>query len=478
MPCPLRERALASPRQCLVQLAGQHYAGVITSQVSAALLDTWVEQYRHALRDQGVKKDDRLMVLTTCSLDTIILMVACLRSQIIFCPLNPLFPEKRIVEYGRNIGASWLVSGGEQVDKAVGCMIVVSRPAKAVEARIPEKKLTIDAETVMDLVATSGTTGVPKAVAHSYYNHFYSAVGSQQVIPLTGNDSWLLSLPLFHVGGLAIVFRSLLAGACMWLYQKTVPLSHFLKKASITHLSLVNTQLYRLLEIESADLFGLGVRYILLGGGVASPGLVKKAQSQGVRVLTTYGMTEMSSQVCTGEPVFNKTTVSSGSVLSYRELRLAADGEILVKGKPLALGYYKEGSLIPFVDNEGWYHTGDRGEWFAGQLLVKGRMDNMMISGGENIHPEEIEQALMGLPEIIQAVVVAVGNKEFGQRPIAYVQTTSGLLDELFTKHQLEGKIAKFKIPDRVLLFPESDVYSGIKVNRRLFQQLADKQFS
>ena len=208
------------------------------------------------------------------------------------------------------------------------------------------------------------------------------------------------------------------------------------------------------------------------------PELVAKAQKQGVTVLTTYGMTEMSSQVCTGVPFFDSTGVTSGSLLKYRLLTVADNGEIMVKGHTLAMGYYYRGHLTPLVDSLGWFHTGDRGEWYGDQIVIKGRADNMMISGGENIYPEEIEQVLMGLPEVIQAVVVAINSKEFGQRPVAYVQTESGELDELFTKQQLEGRIARFKIPDKISLFPASDVYSGIKVNRQLFQRLADQQNS
>ena len=140
----------------------------------------------------------------------------------------------------------------------------------------------------------------------------------------------------------------------MILYEKCHGLLHHLHCSRVTHLSLVNTQLYRLLEQDKARLGALGIRYILLGGGIASAALVKLAQAQGVRVLTTYGMTEMSSQVCTGVPVFAGATVSSGAVLPYRQVRLAEDGEILVKGKTLALGYYRQGA---FSTPENWYWT-------------------------------------------------------------------------------------------------------------------------
>lgn len=464
MPCPLRQQALTAPEQPLLDDPDS------PQPISAALVDTWVEQYRQALASQGLSRPDRLAVVTHCPLDTVLLLLACLRSGIVFCPINPAFPLSRVQAYSAACDVQWIYPD-------VPALTGVRLPPRAAVPALLREPLWLDATAIMDLVATSGTTGVPKAVAHHYLNHFYSAQGAAQVMPLTPADCWLLSLPLFHVGGLAIVLRCLLAGARIRLYRRPARLSEALNSSDVSHLSLVNTQLYRLLKLESVDLGQLGVRCIILGGGAASPALVEQARAQGVRVLTTYGMTEMSSQVCTGEPVLHGATVSSGQLLAGRELRLAADGEILVRGKPLAPGYWRQGQLQPLVSQDGWYSTGDRGEWYQGQLLVRGRIDHMMISGGENIYPEEIEQALISLPEIVQAVVVAVSSGEFGQRPVAYVQTESGRLDELFTKRQLAGKMAKFKIPDRILLFPDGDTYSGIKVNRRLFQQLANRQF-
>ena len=333
------------------------------------------------------------------------------------------------------------------------------------------KPIKIDDETVYDLIATSGTTGIPKAVAHSYKNHYFSALGSMHRLPLTYGDTWLLSLPLFHVGGLAIVMRCLLAGATMVLFERKLPLDDMLGRQRLTHLSLVNTQLFRLMQ-SGLSLYDLGVRYILLGGGVASPRLVEEVKAQGVTVLTTYGMTEMTSQVCTGEPQFTGSGITSGAVLPWREVRLAGDGEIQVRGETLAKGYFQQGEVTPLPGTRGWFCTGDKGHWYGDQLQVCGRTDNMLISGGENIHPEEIEQALLSFPDIVQAVVVAMTDPEYGKRPVAYVQTVDGTLDEPFTKERLAGKIAKFKIPVHIRLFPEQIAESGIKINRRFFQAL------
>lgn len=454
--CPLRYRAIYQPDQVALLLDQQ--------PVSFAVLDAWVSQCQDYYLGRGLEDGDHLAVVTTDPLHTFIMGFACLRSGWVFCPINPAFPESKIKSYCDRINARLLVS-----DSGVNIDIVQCSFNQL------QKQISLDSGRIMNLVATSGTTGTPKAVAHRYTNHYVNAKGSLNSLPLKPGDSWLLSLPLFHVGGFAIIVRCLLSGATMVCYRHKRSLRQLLQQYSVTHLSLVNTQLFRLLE-QGCNLYELGIRHILLGGGIASPLLVNKARQQGVNLLTTYGLTEMASQVCTGEPVFTSEGVTSGQVLPGRELTLSKNNEILVQGETLAAGYYDHGRLINLRDEQGWYHTGDIGHWVNDQIHICGRMDNMLISGGENIHPEEIEQALLSLEIIVQAVVVAVKHSEFDQRPVAYVQTADNTLNESDIKKRLADRVPGFMIPDRIWLFPEEDMSNGIKPDRRAFQQLAVKR--
>ena len=465
MICPLRSCALDNPNHTLLE-----YESLLCSAVT---LDTWVCQYQVAMSYQGVFLGDKLAVLTVDPLETIILCIACLRSGVIFCPINPDLPECRVRDYCRIIQATWMCQFATSKIYEWELFSHFILPKKNYVATIPNDVVYIDPKIIINLIATSGTSGEPKAVAHNFFNHYYSAIGAQEVLPLTSEDTWLLSLPLYHVGGLAIIFRCLLAGARMIVYVKNKGMIHHLYSKSVSHLSLVNAQLYRLLNHSYANLSQLGVRYILLGGGAITAHLVKAAQQQGVVVFTTYGMSEMSSQVCTGVPIFKGMCVSSGCLLNNRQLMLSEHGEILLRGKPLSLGYYRHGGLQTLTDQQGWYHTGDLGEWYQGQIFIRGRADNMIVSGGENIHPEEIEQALMQLSGIMQAVVVGVYSREFGQRPIAYVQTENGTLNKFFIKRQLGYSMICWKIPDDIMLLPDKYLYSGIKLCRRFIKKLA-----
>lgn len=458
--CPVRHRAINQSTCTAIQLE--------EGSVTFRLLDEWVDDCCRVYRDKGMRPGNRLLFVTSKPLDTVIVALACLRSQWVFCSVNPAFPEEQKSAYRERIGATLVADSAGVSFHGRLCRTEV-RP----RAESGLQSLEISPEAIYDLIATSGTTGIPKAVAHSYKNHYFSALGSMHTLPLTYGDTWLLSLPLFHVGGLAIVLRCLLAGATMVLFERKLPLDEMLARKRLTHLSLVNTQLFRLIQ-SGLSLYDVGVRYILLGGGVVSPRLVEEVEAQGVTVLTTYGMTEMASQICTGEPLFTDSGVTSGAVLPWREVRLSQEGEVQVRGETLAKGYFQNGQVTPLSDARGWFYTGDKGRWFGEQLQICGRMDNMLISGGENIHPEEIEQALLTFPEIVQAVVVSMTDPEYGKRPVAYVQTVDGTLNESFTKERLAGKIAKFKVPVHIRLFPEQIAESGIKINRRFFQALLE----
>lgn len=452
--CPLRQWAMTTPNAPVITLP--------QGEISFEALDQLVERAAGQFRADGFERGDRLGFVTQHPLATVVYLWACLRTGVVFCPINPAFPESQRQAYAQRIGAKAVLE------------LFECEPLMTLELR-QMLSIQIDSEALWDLVATSGTSGVPKAVAHCFRNHFYNAEGSLSTLPLMAGDRWLMSLPLFHVGGLAVVIRCVLAGATAVMFEQKLALDVMLQQQSVSHLSLVNTQLFRLLE-SGESLQAAGVRYILLGGGVASPTLVQRAQAQDITVLTTYGMTEMASQICTGVPQFVAGGVSSGAVLPYRELRIQADGAIQVRGETLALGYYDRGELIKLAGEDGWFTTGDRGAWHNDQLLVLGRRDNMLISGGENIHPEEIEQALLMLPEVVQAVVVPVEDAQFGQRPVAYVQTVDGQLDEAAMRQQLSVTLARFKLPVYIRRLPSDGGRVGIKLDRRYFQALANAQ--
>lgn len=286
---------------------------------------------------------------------------------------------------------------------------------------------------------TSGSTGHPKIAALSLGNLISSAVGSYKMIPLQPEDRWALTLPLYHVGGLGILFRSYLA-------KSFVLLSSNWKLA--THLSLVPTQLYRLLKTPEEMPH---LKTILLGGAPL-PDLETPWN-----VLPSYGMTEMSSQIVTAHQIH-----------PYAEVKIAADQEIWVRGPILFQGYYKKGGLKLPLKN-GWFQTKDLGRWDNGLFKVLGRKDNLFISGGENIQPEEIEEVIRKVCGLSDVVIVPIPDEEFGARPAVFLKNRVPLheLQEVLKNH-----LPKYKIPIKSFEFPET----GLKPNRKALAEIAIQQ--
>lgn len=338
-------------------------------------------------------------------------------------------------------------------------------------------------EQPVSLIRTSGSSAYPKLAQHTWANHVFSARGSQHYLPLTPQDSWLLSLPLFHVGGLAIVVRSWLAGATIQVPDPDQSLAEAILCFRPSHLSLVPTQLQRLLRFEETRQALQGCRAILLGGAPASATLLKDAQAADLPIHTSYGSTEMSSQITTTPPGFWQRTpveadrLLSGMPLPYREVRIV-QGQVQVRGKTLFQGYRYQGQLTLPLNEEGWLNTGDLGVWHEEHLQITGRQDYQFISGGENIQPEEVERHLLGCPGILDAMVVPVEDAEFGQRPVAFLKVQdkailSGDVVSFLAEVTafLRQHLPKFKVPMAFYPWPEHLQGHRLKPGRKDFQQ-------
>jgi len=358
---------------------------------------------------------------------------------------------------------------------------------------IPLPQVKFDLNQDASIIFTSGSTAEPKAVLHTLGNHYYNALGSNQNIRLGPGDRWLLSLPLYHVGGLGIVFRTFLSGAALVIPDPVMSLEKSIRDQKISHLSLVATQLHRLLQDEAHIPYLQKLKTILLGGGPIPHSLLKKCSRLKIPAFVSYGSTEMASQITTTTKKDGlKKWKTAGKVLSHRYIKISPQGEILVKGKTLCKGYIHSGKLKKVTDKIGWFHSGDLGQLDKdGYLTVLGRKDNMFISGGENIQPEEIEEQIRNIAGVEEVVVVPVTDPEFGQRPVAFikmqednkyktkdkrkkkkykVQNTKYRLQEM--KVYLKRVLPGFKVPDYFLPWPD-EAGKGLKISRTEFRKWA-----
>jgi o-succinylbenzoate---CoA ligase len=466
----LRAAAIASPDAPVIFGTD----GVLTYRD----LDLRVMIAAEGIEELGFKAGTRVALHLPEDERYLVLLLALIRAGCIACPLSTRLPARGVVPLLQEIACQALISSDEEILEAMDIGVQKLRPEELLTHEPASRDRAQDSEPlhlVLDrpatIVFTSGSAGAPKAALHAFSNHYYSALGSNANIALAPGDRWLHSLPLYHVGGLSILFRCLLAGATVALPEPGVALGKAITDSGVTHVSLVSTQLLRLLREEDFDPERL--KAILLGGGPIPAPLVDEAITRGLPIRTSYGLTEMASQVTATPPSASRDELhTSGRLLPHREISISDDGEILVKGKTLFSGYVTLDIVDRSLDAGGWFRTGDLGELDAdGYLHVRGRKDNLFISGGENIQPEEIEEALCHLEGVEEAVVVPVPDTEFGFRPVAFVRTVEGAVMPGDLVRALELHLPRFKIPVAFHSWPEE--VRGMKVDRAFFRERA-----
>ena len=432
-----------------------------------------------SLYRKGLRSGSTVAMLSPNTPESVLMVMALQRTGLVCAPLNHRFPSESLHASLSALQPDLLLASDPSLIPRSCQVATASLPEMAAPVSGSEPVRFTPSENSMDrpltIMHTSASSGTPKAALHSFANHWYNALGAAGNMPLQAGDCWLLSLPLFHVGGYAVLFRSLVSGSTVAVPELHETVEKSLERFPVTHLSLVPTQLYRLLRNPAALPKLRKLKALLLGGSAVPGTLLEKCIREGIPAYLSYGTTEMCSQIATtSEPVCS-TLNNSGSLLPFRELRIADDGEILVKGACLFQGYLREGKLFLPLDKEGWFHTGDTGNLDNSSTLhVTGRKDNMFISGGENLHPEEIEQVLAEIEGIEQAVVVPVADHEYGCKPAAFLKTAvPGIPDDSSISDAVTKKIGKLKTPLRYIRVCQWATLPGSqKIDRKWYKQL------
>ncbi len=399
------------------------------AEVSYAELEaesTWVAR---RLAAQGVRRGSTVALTMRPSREQVVLAHALMKVGAVLLPLSPRLNEAERAEA--------IATEGPTID--------LGDPGELTQTEADLPLLgEHDMDDIVCRVLTSGSTGAPHPVGLTYGNFLWSAVGSAFNIGVQPDDRWLCCLPLSHVSGLSIAMRSVIYGTTMVLHDgfDTDRVAAALEEGDITVVSLVTTMLTRLLE-AGADLSG--PRAILVGGGPVPEEPLEEAIGRGATVVQTYGLTETCSQVTTLAPAEARRKLgSAGRPLLTTHLRIQ-DGEILVQGPTVAPGC---------ADADGWLHTGDLGRIDEeGFLYVEDRIDDMIVSGGENVVPAEVEKVLLRHPAVADAAVIGREDPEWQQAVTAVVVLQSGseaTPDEL-RRHCAEA-LASFKVPKRVEL--------------------------
>ncbi|POT59788.1 o-succinylbenzoate--CoA ligase [Citrobacter amalonaticus] len=397
---------------------------------------------------QGVTEGSGVMLRAWNQPDTLLAWLALLQCGARILPVNPQLPQALLDVLLPDLTLRFaLVLEGENTFLALR-PLQMQESADGYAASWQPARLS-------SMTLTSGSTGLPKAAVHTCQAHLASAQGVLSLIPFGAEDDWLLSLPLFHVSGQGIMWRWLFAGARMTVREKQ-PLEQMLE--GCTHASLVPTQLWRLLVNHAS----VALKAVLLGGAAIPVDLTVQARAQGIRCWCGYGLTEFASTVCAKEA---DGLGDVGSALPGREVRIVND-EVWIRAASMAKGYWRNGRLIPLLNDQGWFASRDRGVLAEGKLTIVGRLDNLFFSGGEGIQPEEVERVIAGHPQVLQVFVVPVADREFGQRPVAVVEYTADAGD-VDISEWVQGKLARFQQPIQWFRLPAELKNGGIKISRQ-----------
>ena len=298
---------------------------------------------------------------------------------------------------------------------------------------------------------TSGTSGTPKGALLSRRAFVAAAAASASRLGWCEDDRWLLAMPLAHVGGLSVLVRCLVARRAIVLGpQGSFDAAAFVDVVTrhrVTLASLVPTQLAQLVHAEARCPRSL--RAVLLGGAACPAGVLERAVALGYPIHTTYGLTEMCAQVATSRTPVRSSDEGVGEPLDSVEVKLEG-GRILVRS-PARMDGWLDASLPDPFDAEGFYDTGDLGELDAdGRLHVHVRRDDLIVSGGENVYPAEVERALLAIEGVEAVCVVGLPDETWGQR-VAAAYVSAEPLDERALTEALRRVLASFKIPRRLL---------------------------
>lgn len=456
--------------------------GLRFSHTSYKVAQTCAAILRHTALEPG----DRVGILMEGPAPFILTLFALMRMRVVSVPLNTRLTASELAWQIQNVDCRLVICEAETIALAGEAGVnVMEMPNIDLEEPAAEYGdfgwMNLDDD--FAIIHTSGASGRPKAAILTYGNVYQSAVFSALKLDVIKQEQWLCVLPLYHVGGLSIVFRSLNYGTAIEL---TPPgpfdareVNRILSEHPITLVSLVPTMLGRLLDARKRS-WNPRLRLILLGGEAPSPELIARCAAENLPIATTYGLTETASQVATALPdlVYRKPG-TVGKPLMTTLVRIineggedaapGAPGEVLVKGETVMRGYYNDPAATALALRDGWLHTGDIGYLDDdGDLFILQRREDLIVSGGENIYPAEVEAVLRAHPAVAEAAVLGLADADWGQAVAAVVELRVGQSASTadiiaFARQRLAG----YKIPRRIAFLPTLPRTASGKIQRR-----------
>jgi fatty-acyl-CoA synthase len=422
------------------------------------------------LQADGVQRSAIVAWLGHNSWDMLATLVACERLGAVLLPLNWRLAPAELARIVTHAGAGHLL-GTPEVESLAGQVLARATLSPGAAEGVQDGDLL--------LVYTSGTTGQPRGALHTRAGMQANAVAAIAAQGLDARSRVLTVLPLFHVGGLCIqTLPALAVGARVSLLPRFEPDAWFdaVQAWRPTTTLLVPAVMRALIEHPrwaAADLSSLA--FVNSGSQIVPRALIEAFHARGVPVAQVYGATETGpvSIVLRPDEALARPGLAGRPAVGV-QVRLGDDGEVLLKGANLMRGYHRSSDAA--FDAAGWFHTGDLAVQHAdGMFEVVGRSKELIISGGENIHPAEVENLLVGWPGLADCAVVGLPDARWGEVPVLAVVPERGRgVDAEALLQALAGRLARFKLPRRVVVLDALPRTALGKVQRaELAQRLA-----
>lgn len=467
----------------------------------------------------GVRPGDHVAVWSDLSPAAIVLFYAIQRIGAVAFPLNPDLPERaascllergdvRLVAAGPRQQAAAeqlalqmpslrvlrLLPTGSEPEGVLTLTRLTERGRQISRETMEQAEARVRPEDAAVMLLTSGTTGRAKMVLTSHYSRVNSGIQQAHDMGARASDRFLVALPMFHCFCLgANLYAALAVGACLWLpaSRHTADLIVGLREGRCTILHAVPTQFRALIDSPSLRPGDAGaLRTGIIGGGGYSPRLFCRIEETlGMTLLSSLGMTEATAGVTVSRPedslACRSTTVGrfmdhlEGKIVSVgsgEELPIGGSGEICVRGYGLMMGYYREEALTAgAIDSGGWLHSGDFGFLDeAGCLHLEGRIKELIIRGGENVSPLEVETAMLEVPGVLACKVVGIPDVHFGEEVGAVVVREPGsAVTEKDIRARLGKMLERFKIPTVIVFLDKLPLNSVGKVDLQAARELA-----
>lgn len=442
------------------------------------------------LRERGVKKGDKVALMVPNTPHFPVIYYGILNCGATVVPINCLLKSTEIQYQLEDSEAevlfTWkgfLEESGKAFRQTETCrhLFVVSTPTDMEPPPVGEllMPLLLAAPGTFDMVQTtpedtavilytSGTTGTPKGAELTHFNVFFNAFFSKDhIVQVSPDDVGLVILPLFHSFGQTCVMNvGLLAGATLTMMPQfdTKKTFEIIQRDKVTFLAAVPTMFFWMLDYEDAGSYDLSTVRVAVSGGSALPVevLERFEKKFGIRILEGYGLTETSPVASFNMPDRPSKPGSIGTPIWGCEMKVMRDdgafagvgevGEIVLRGHNLMKGYYKKPGATESVIVDGWFHTGDLAKMDEdGYFFIVDRKKDLIIRGGMNIYPREIEEVIYAHPDVVEVCVIGVPDKARGEEVKAYVALRKGAPttpEEI--RAYCQERMARYKVPKEV----------------------------